>query len=79
MDHKYPDMVPPEKAALVITVRLGGAIRTPDQALTAIAHSIDQRYGVGVRNPFNELPGIPANIIHDADGNDVGQWEVKGV
>jgi hypothetical protein len=81
MDHKYPQMVRPPEATLVMRVRIGETVRTPDDVSRAIIDSL-QQYGRGrdgTLTPFAQQPGVPANDILDAHGNAVGEWHIEGV
>ncbi len=78
---KYPDMVPPAPAKLVIEITLGETVRTPREVQDAVDRALGA-YGLagnGTLTPFAQQPGFPEGFVLDKDDAVVGTWKVTGV
>jgi hypothetical protein len=69
---------PAAQSVLTITVKIGGDIRTPADALRAINQSFGD-YGAthkGTLTPFDQQPGFPAGPIWSDGLAIVGDWSI---
>lgn len=63
---------------IVITLNLGGPVRTPADVRHAVAHAMWEYTGTTRDNvPFDQQPGFLQSRITDHDGTYLGTWEVR--
>lgn len=76
---KFPQMVPPPEPVFIARIRITKSVDSPAKIIEAIAETLGEyaRARRGAVIPFAQQPGYPAGVVNDADGNDVGYWEVK--